>query len=250
MNQEDYVFGIHAVEELLQNKSEQIKQIYFQKPAKGQRLKNLMTQAQSLELTLHLVSRTELERHASGNHQGVVAHIQSLKKWSEKDLEEIIKNKNQSGLFLILDGVQDPHNLGACLRSAECAGVDCVIIPKDRAVGMTSTVRKVACGAAERMPLITVTNLARSMQLLKEHGVWLYGLAGETDDSLYAMNFTGSVALVLGAEEKGLRRLTRENCDQLLSIPMAGNISSLNVSVATGVGLYEIYRQKLLSQGK
>lgn len=244
MSAENYVHGIHAVEELIQNQSQDIKHIHFQKPAKGQRLKSLLTHAEKHKLTIVFSTRAELDHLVPGNHQGVIAHIQSMRKWSEKDLDDILQQKSGSGLFLILDGVQDPHNLGACLRSAECVGVDCVIIPKDRAVGMTSTVRKVACGAAQRVPLITVTNLARTMQLLKEQGVWLYGLAGEANYSLYETSFSGAVGLVLGAEEKGLRRLTREHCDQLISIPMVGTISSLNVSVATGISLYEIFRQK------
>ncbi|HGX92090.1 MAG TPA: 23S rRNA (guanosine(2251)-2'-O)-methyltransferase RlmB, partial [Candidatus Tenderia sp.] len=146
--------------------------------------------------------------------------------------------------LLILDGVQDPHNLGACLRSADAAGVDAVIVPKDKAAGLTPVVRKVACGAAESVPFYQVTNLARTLRELQELGVWLVGAAGEADTTVYQADLKGSLAIVMGAEEKGLRRLTREHCDSLIKIPMAGTVESLNVSVATGICLFEAVRQR------
>jgi 23S rRNA (guanosine2251-2'-O)-methyltransferase len=145
---------------------------------------------------------------------------------------------------LILDGVTDPHNLGACLRNADAAGVQAIIVPKDNAAQITPTVRKVAVGAVESIPLVQVTNLARTMKHLQQKGVWIIGTAGETDTCLYDVKLTGSLALVMGAEGKGMRRLTREHCDQLVKLPMAGMVSSLNVSVATGICLFEMVRQR------
>ena len=147
-------------------------------------------------------------------------------------------------LILILDGVTDPHNLGACLRSADAAGVDFVVIPKDKNASVTPVVSKVACGAAESMPIVRVTNLARAMDVLKEQGVWIYGAAGEATESLYRLDCKSSIALVMGSEDKGLRHLTREQCDGLFSLPMLGTVSSLNVSVATGICLFEVVRQR------
>jgi 23S rRNA (guanosine2251-2'-O)-methyltransferase len=146
--------------------------------------------------------------------------------------------------LLVLDGVQDPHNLGACLRSADAAGVDAVIVPKDKAAGLTPVVRKVACGAAENVPFFQVTNLARTLRDLQERGIWLIGAAGEAESSLYQADLRGPLALVMGAEEQGMRRLTREHCDVLVNIPMAGSVESLNVSVATGICLFEAVRQR------
>lgn len=147
-------------------------------------------------------------------------------------------------LILILDGITDPHNLGACLRSADATGVDFVVIPKDKSASITPVVSKVACGAAESIPLVRVTNLARAMDILKQQGVWIFGAAGEAENLLYAMDCSGNIALVMGAEGTGLRRLTREHCDGLFSLPMMGSVESLNVSVATGVSLYEVIRQR------
>jgi 23S rRNA (guanosine2251-2'-O)-methyltransferase len=147
-------------------------------------------------------------------------------------------------LLLILDGIQDPHNLGACLRTADAAGVTAVIAPKDKATSLTPAVRKVACGAAETIPFIQVTNLARFLRHIQQAGVWCYGLAGEATKTLYEIDWSGHSALVLGAEGKGLRQLTRECCDELISIPMLGTVSSLNVSVATGISLFEVVRQR------
>ena len=149
-----------------------------------------------------------------------------------------------SAFLLILDNVTDPHNLGACLRSADAAGVHGVIAPKDKAVGLTSTVSKVACGAAETVPFYQVTNLARTLKELQERGIWLYGTAGEASESVFKTDLKGPIAIVMGAEGKGLRRLTRESCDHLINIPMTGSVSSLNVSVATGICLFEAVRQR------
>ena len=159
-------------------------------------------------------------------------------------LLQFVEQSEQPSLILVLDGVTDPHNLGACLRSADAAGVHAVVVPKDKSADLSPTVRKVACGAAEVVPFVRVTNLSRTLEALKERGVWLFGAAGEAEKSIYDNDLTGSMALVMGAEGAGLRRLTREHCDHLVKLPMAGSVSSLNVSVATGVCLFEAVRQR------
>ena len=159
----------------------------------------------------------------------------------------IAEKKNEPPFFLILDGITDPHNLGACLRNADAAGVHAVIVPKDNAARLTAIVRKVAVGAAETVPLVQVTNLSRTMKQLQDLGVWIVGTAGETETCFYDVKLEGPLALVMGAEDKGMRRLTRENCDNIVKLPMAGSVSSLNVSVATGICLFEMVRQKLQS---
>jgi 23S rRNA (guanosine2251-2'-O)-methyltransferase len=164
--------------------------------------------------------------------------------WGEELLFEQLSALDHPPMLLVLDGVTDPHNLGACLRSAEAAGVDAVIVPKDKSADLNATVRKVACGAAETMPFVRVTNLARTLEKLKQQGIWLYGTAGEAAQSVFEVDLKGPVALVMGAEGKGMRRLTREHCDYLVNLPMAGAVSSLNVSVATGICLFEAVRQR------
>jgi 23S rRNA (guanosine2251-2'-O)-methyltransferase len=180
-----------------------------------------------------------------GRHQGVVAFVAAQAR--THSLEEVLDalDPKRPALFLVLDGVQDPHNLGACLRVADAAGVDAVIAPKDRAAGLSAAAVKVASGAADTVPYVTVTNLARALRTLKEAGVWVVGAAGEAQKSLYECDLAGPVAWVLGAEGEGLRRLTRELCDELVRIPMLGAIKSLNVSVAAGVCLYETVRRRL-----
>ncbi|MCF5991414.1 23S rRNA (guanosine(2251)-2'-O)-methyltransferase RlmB, partial [Xanthomonas perforans] len=178
-------------------------------------------------------------------HQGVAARYAAARLWAENELEGLVEAAEGRALVLILDGVQDPHNLGACLRSAAAAGVTAVVIPKDKSATVNATVRKTSAGAADRIPVVAVTNLARCLRDLQKQGVWLYGLAGEAEASLYSVDLRGNVGLVLGGEADGLRRLTREHCDGLVKIPMPGEIESLNVSVATGVTLFEAVRQRL-----
>ncbi len=185
------------------------------------------------------------QRFAALTHQGVVASVRPLPEYNESNIISLLEKSKKPGLILILDGVTDPHNLGACLRSADAAGVDFVLIPKDKSASITPVVSKVACGAAESIPLVRVTNLARAMELLKEHGVWIYGAAGEAQSSIYQLDCSSTIALVMGAEGEGLRRLTRERCDGLFSLPMLGSVSSLNVSVATGISLFEVVRQRV-----
>lgn len=239
-------YGFHAVQALLEKTPEQVREIYFQQGKQDQRVQQLLKIAERYKINLHAKSRHELDALIPEQHQGIIAVCMNETPELINNLDDLLDQLNEPPFLLILDGVQDPHNLGACLRSANAAGVHAVIAPKDRAVGITPVVRKVASGAAEHTPFITVTNLARTMEMLKERGIWLYGAAEEATESLYEIDLTGAAALVLGAEGDGLRRLTRETCDKLLSIPTVGNISSLNVSVATGVCLFEALRQRKL----
>ncbi len=241
------VYGLHAIEALIKQSPEEIQTLLIQKERRDQRMNQLIDLAQTQHVSIQRVALEQLEKYAPERvHQGVVALCagKEQKVWQEHDLENLLENIDGPPLLLILDGVQDPHNLGACLRSANAAGVHAVIAPKDRAVGITPVVRKVACGAAELTPFISVTNLARTIRELKEKGIWLYGADGEATQTLYEMDFKGPAAIVMGAEGEGLRRLTRDECDFLISIPMLGSVSSLNVSVATGVCLFEVIRQR------
>ena len=207
------------------------------------RIKQLLDAVAKQGISIEHIKKKDLEKRCESNKtQGVAVRYRGVSAKSEQSLEALIQKENV--FLLVLDGVLDPHNLGACLRTADAAGVDAVIAPKDRAVGITSTVRKVACGAAESVPFIQVTNLARTLKQLQDEYIWVVGAAGEADDSIYDTKLQGKIALVMGAEEKGMRRLTRENCDQLVKLPMSGQVESLNVSVATGVCLFEIVRQR------
>jgi 23S rRNA (guanosine2251-2'-O)-methyltransferase len=239
----DIIFGFHAVESVLNNDPANILQLMVEHSRHDKRLQAIIAQAESQGIAVEHLKAAELEKRCqSRKTQGIAARYRGLAGESEKSLDELL---NKDKLFLlVLDGVQDPHNLGACLRSADAAGVDAVIAPKDRAVGLTATVRKVACGAAESVPFVQVTNLARTLKQLKDAGVWVLGAAGEADALIYDSDLSGKLALVMGAEEKGLRRLTRETCDQLIKLPMAGQVESLNVSVATGICLFEAVRQR------
>ncbi|HGO5856144.1 TPA: 23S rRNA (guanosine(2251)-2'-O)-methyltransferase RlmB [Mannheimia haemolytica] len=242
----EQIYGIHAVKAFLDNAPERLIEVLVLKGREDKRLMPLLNELQRLGVAIQQVNRQTLDNKSQGEvHQGIIARVVPQKELNEHDLEAILSQK-KNPLLLILDGVTDPHNLGACLRTADAAGVDAVIVPKDKSAQLTPTARKVACGAAEVMPLIRVTNLARTMRDLQErHNVWIVGTAGEAESGIYEAKLTGSIALVMGAEGDGMRRLTREHCDQLISIPMAGSVSSLNVSVATGVCLFEIVRQKL-----
>lgn len=245
MSSTEYIFGFHPIEALLEAAPHHLLELYIQQDRKDERLQKLLKKASAHSIAIVETNRKKLDslsHHAQ--HQGVVAKARKEVGYGEDDLESILQRATGTALLLILDGVQDPHNLGACLRSANAAGVHAVIAPKDNSVGLTPVVRKVASGAAELTPFIQVTNLARTLRWLQEQGVWIYGTAGDADQSIYAIDLKGPIALVLGAEGKGLRRLTREHCDGLISIPMVGQIESLNVSVATGVCLFEAVRQR------
>jgi 23S rRNA (guanosine2251-2'-O)-methyltransferase len=185
-----------------------------------------------------------LDDKVNARHQGVIALCEEGQTHDEAFLLESMEKQGNKALFLVLDGVTDPHNLGACLRSADGAGVHAVVVPKDNSVGLTPVVQKVACGAAESVPLVMVTNLTRTLEKLQQAGAWVVGAAGEAEQFIYDIDLTGPLVLVMGAEGKGIRQLTRKQCDYLAKLPMAGEVSSLNVSVATGVCLFEIVRQR------
>lgn len=245
MTKQYFTFGLHAVEALLTKNSARIILISVQRERQDKKIAGLMRLAAEAGITVDMVSKQELDRLVDANHQGIVAITQKAAMLTEEDIPGLLENLSAPAFILLLDGVQDPHNLGAIFRSADAAGVNLIIAPKDKAVGITPAVSKVACGATESVPFVQVTNLVRTMEKLKEMGIWLYGAAGEASASVYQIDFTGSVALVLGAEGEGLRRLTREHCDGLINIPMNGFVSSLNVSVATGIILFEVVRQRL-----
>lgn len=253
--QSQFVFGFHAVNALLKKSPAQVEQVYLLKGRKDQRLQQIQQLLESLQVTIQWASRKQLDDLVPGNHQGVVVHLDSTSEVTKAESydEDFLQchlpklmNRGIIPFILILDGVTDPHNLGACLRSAEAAGVQFVIIPKDNSAALSATAIKVACGAAEVLPLIRVTNLSRTIQWLQQQGIWLLGAAGEAEQLYYQMDLTGPLAIVMGSEGKGLRRLTREKCDGLIAIPMMGSVGSLNVSVATGVCLFEALRQRKL----
>lgn len=247
---EDWVYGIHAVTAALKYEAGQLRGLWVERQRRDTRIQALMEVATQHSVPIRQVDRSELDRLSGGvRHQGVMVRLaQPQKSYREPSLIEVLDAAAGAPLLLVLDGVQDPHNLGACMRSAAAAGVTAIIVPTDRAVGLNATVRKVACGAAEIVPFISVTNLARTLGELREQGIWIVGAAGDADKTLYQIDFSGPTAIVLGAEEKGLRRLTRENCDHLARIPMVeGGVESLNVSVATGVFLFEARRQRSIN---
>ncbi len=244
MSQHDYIFGIHAVESFLSRSPQNIIQLFLLKNRQDKALVQIEKKATAAGIKVQSMDRKKLDEKVRGNHQGVLAQVKMVDaSLSEAQLFDKIAQQ-QKILLLILDGVTDPHNLGACIRTADAAGVDAIILPKDRSASLNSTVRKVACGAAEYVPLVKVTNLSRFIKQLKQDFVWVIGTAGEAEQTIYQMDLPEKMALVMGAEGSGMRRLTRENCDQLVKIPMAGSVSSLNVSVATGVCLFEYVRQQ------
>ncbi|HSW93152.1 MAG TPA: 23S rRNA (guanosine(2251)-2'-O)-methyltransferase RlmB [Gammaproteobacteria bacterium] len=245
MSEKSLVYGLHAVQALLETHPKRVIRLLVLKERQDGKMQALLELANTHQIPVEHVPRHELDQRSQHeNHQGLIAFCRMTNHYTEKDLDALLDAVSGPVLLLILDGVQDPHNLGACLRSADAAGVHLVIAPKDKSVGMTPTVAKVASGAAETVPFIQVTNLARTMRFLQEKNIWLYGAAAEASDTLYEADLTGSIALVLGSEGTGLRRLTREHCDRLLKIPMQGSVSSLNVSVTTGIFLFEAIRQR------
>jgi len=242
---EQFVYGVHAVAALLANHHRPTKTLYINQDRVDTRIQELLQLAALNNIPIERLSAQKMnQRFSDVVHQGVVASAGKLPEYVESDLEHLLTLSKKPCLILILDGVTDPHNLGACLRSADAAGVDFVIIPKDKNASITPAVSKVACGAAESIPLVRVTNLARAMENLKQQGVWIYGAAGEATATVYSLDCKTPMALVMGAEDKGMRHLTRQHCDGLFGLPMLGTVSSLNVSVATGICLYEVLRQR------
>ena len=244
MAQNEWLYGLHAMQSVLEREPERLIELFVLKGRDDERLGNIINQARRFGISIQFCNRKVLDDKVKGEqHQGVVARAKPGKQYDEQDLADIVANADVP-FILVLDGVTDPHNLGACLRTADAAGVDALVVPKDKSAKLTATARKVACGAAEVVPLVQVTNLARTLKELQQSGVWVVGTAGEAEQQIYDCKLNGPTALVMGAEGKGMRRLTREHCDELIKLPMAGSVSSLNVSVATGVCLYEIVRQR------
>ncbi len=240
------IVGIHAVRTALKHGAQRIDSLLFDVARKDKRLRQLLDDARAAGVKPEPSDKASLDKLTGGaNHQGVVAHGEMPTSLTEAALDDLLGGLDEPPLLLVLDGVTDPHNLGACLRSADGAGAHAVIAPRDRAGGLTPVVCKVASGAAETVPFVQVTNLVRTLKYLQDtHRVFVIGTAGEADIDLYAADLTGPLALVMGAEGEGMRRLTRDTCDQLVRLPMAGHVDSLNVSVATGVCLYEAVRQR------
>ncbi|OPG81822.1 23S rRNA (guanosine(2251)-2'-O)-methyltransferase RlmB [Stutzerimonas stutzeri] len=244
MSQLEKIYGLHAVEALLRHHPKRVKQVWLAEGRGDPRVQVLIELAAQARVSVGQCERREMDAWVEGVHQGVVAEVSPSQVWGEAMLDELLDRAEGPPLLLVLDGVTDPHNLGACLRTADAAGALAVIVPKDKSATLNATVRKVACGAAEVIPLVAVTNLARTLGKLQQKGLWVVGTAGEAEQSLYAQDLTGPIVLVMGAEGRGMRRLTREHCDYLVRLPMAGSVSSLNVSVATGVCLFEALRQR------
>lgn len=249
--QNQWIVGINAVASAVEHDAEHVREVLIEAGARNPRLAEIESAARRREIDVRRVAQQALDGVAGAvRHQGVAARYAAARTWDEHDLSTLVEQAEGRALLLVLDGVQDPHNLGACLRSAAAAGVTAVVIPKDKAVQVNATVRKTSAGAADSIPVVRVTNLSRTLTELQKLGVWIYGLVGEAQSSLYALDLKGNVALVLGGEADGLRRLTREHCDGLVSIPMPGletspGVESLNVSVAAGVTLFEAVRQRL-----
>lgn len=238
------IFGFHAVTARLRHDPSSVDEIYVDAGRHDRRMQDLIRAAEAAKVRIIHAEDHRLDGMAgTRRHQGVVAKAGPLS--LARTIDELLDAIEGPPLLLLLDGVTDPHNLGACLRVADGAGAHAVIAPKDRAVGLNATVEKVASGAAETVPYITVTNLARTMRELKERDIWLIGTSDDAEKGLYEADFSGPAALVMGAEGEGMRRLTRENCDLLVRIPMQGAVESLNVSVASGVCLYEARRQRI-----
>jgi len=241
----NFVYGLHAIGAIVERSPERLLELWMAQPRDDARARDLRERALAVGVRIQAVSGEALAKLVGDvAHQGVVAAVRPLKPWDEHDLIGNLSQINGDPLLLVLDGVTDPHNLGACLRTADAAGAHAVIIPKDRSAAVDGVVRKVAAGAAEFVPVATVTNLARVLDLLKDRGIWVVGTDGEAAQTLYGADLKRPLALILGAEGSGMRRLTRERCDFVVRIPMAGQVESLNVSVAAGVALFEARRQR------
>lgn len=240
----EIIYGIHSVDALLEREPSRFLEVFILKGREDKRLMPLIHALENAGIKVQVANRQWLDSQTEGAvHQGIVARVKPGRQYQEQDLPDLLA-QHESPFLLVLDGITDPHNLGACLRTADAAGVHAVIVPRDKSAQLNATAKKVASGAAESVPLIRVTNLARTLRVLKDENIWIVGTAGEATHDVYQSKMTGPIALVMGAEGEGMRRLTREHCDELISIPMAGSVSSLNVSVATGVCLFEIVRQR------
>ena len=242
------LIGIHSVDSALARAPQQVRLVTIADECRNPRAQELAGRAREAGIQVVTESRAVLDRRSEDQrHQDIIAEFEANNIGTEKDLGRVLDEIEGTPLVLVLDGVQDPHNLGACLRTAEAAGVNLVILPKDGSAGLTPVARRSASGAAEVLPVLFVTNLARVLRQLKDSGIWLAGTTDSASASLYETDLSGPLGLVMGSEGKGMRRLTSELCDYRIRIPMQGSVSSLNVSVATAVCLYEIIRQRQLS---
>lgn len=250
MAQTKIVYGFHSLMSALDHHPENILSLYAQEKQdkeESARLKAVLEKARQQGITVQPVSRAKMDKLTqSTQHQGVAASVRESAALDEKDLIQWLKTTEKKPLLLILEGIQDPHNLGACLRSAEALGVDWVVIPKDNSAPLSGVVSKVASGAMQTLPILSVTNIVRFIDKIKQEGVWIIGTSGEATMSLAQAPLTRAVAIVMGAEGKGLKRLTLESCDAVVQIPLQGTVESLNVSVATGICLYECVRQRVM----
>ena len=238
----EIIYGIHAVEAALRNQSENVLQVFVQQGRNDNRIKKILDIAKNSGVSLQSISNEKLkEKCPKARHQGVVAEIRAGRSGTVT-LDDVLEK--ESVLLLVLDEVQDPHNIGACLRTADAIGVDAVVVSKNRSPALTPVIRNVASGAAETVPYIMVSNIARALEKIKDNNVWVMGTSGDVSHTVYDCKVNNRLALVMGSEGKGMRRLTREACDELISIPMQGSVESLNISVATAVCLYEIRRQQ------
>ena len=242
--QTEWIYGIHAIDSAIQKHPENIIQIVIAKNSRNPRLDTSIQAAQNLGLKISYETLQHLNKHCKERHQGIIALIKIAKLPDENDLKNDIKDLD-SPFILILDNIEDPRNLGACLRSADAAGVDMVIFPKHKSSGLTPVAKKTAAGAADSLKIYQVTNIVKSLEILKDNGVWIAGTdLAEGSKSIYATDLKGAIGIVLGNEGKGIRPLVRKHCDFLMHIPMYGTVQSLNVSVATGIALFEVKRQR------
>lgn len=246
MAKPENIYGLHTVHALLTHHPEHVLELFVLNSREDERLQAIIQLAKQFGLAVQAVSREKLDQMAANSqHQGVVARARSHTPLNENDLAQLLKSLKEPAFLLVLDNITDPHNLGACLRTAEAVGVHAVIAPRDKSAALTPVARKTASGAAEVLPFIQVTNLARTLKQLADEGVWCVGTALTPEaKSIYDVDLKGSLAIVMGAEGAGMRRLTKEHCDTLTYIPMQGSVQSLNVSVATGIALYEAFRQR------
>lgn len=239
------IYGIHAVQAALDYSADKIQKVWVDSQRKDKKHLSMQGQLKKLRCSIEQSDRKRLDKITEGkNHQGIVIEVEIPSVHSEEELKHKVQSMTEVPLFLVLDQVQDPHNLGACLRTSDAAGVHGIIITKDNSASITPTVCKVACGAAETVPVYQVTNLARTLRWLKEQNIWLMGTSGNTEESVFSADLTIPLALVMGTEGTGMRRLTEQECDFLVKIPMVGQVESLNVSVAAGIMIYETFKQR------
>jgi len=243
----EHIFGFHAVQQKLKSdSSHHVLELWVQQKRQDVKIQTLLKQAKQQGIAIQSVQKKTLDKITeNGHHQGVVVLCKAHLVKTKTTLKDILASLTEQPFLLILDEIQDPHNLGACLRTADAAGINAVIIPKNQACKLTAIVRSVACGAADTIPLIEVTNLANTLRWLKKQGIWLIGATEQTQTTIFETKLTGPLAIIVGSEGMGLRRLTQEICDVLVRLPMLGKVENLNVSVATGICLYEAMRQRM-----